>query len=131
MKRMTAFILLLLYLGTSTGASMHFHFCMGEMASSSLWGGDKKKCGKCGMEKEEDSANGCCRDEIQWIKLNDDQKTSVPASEIPKPFPEPKNPVLLSYVLTTLEELPILLYSTAPLRSVQLPTFLLNCVFRI
>lgn len=131
MKRITAFILIILYLGTSTGATMHFHYCMGERAGSSIWGGNEKNCGNCGMENEEGATSGCCKDEIHWIKLDDDQKASSTVIEIPRCLTEHYDIPDLTLIATCSVLRPALPESTSPLRSPQSPAYLLNCIFRI
>jgi hypothetical protein len=73
MKKIIVAILAILYMGTSTGATLHMHFCMGKLADWGLSHNDSKTCGKCGMEQSE-IANGCCKDEQKFVKNNADQK---------------------------------------------------------
>ena len=67
MKQVLATILAILYLATSSGATITIHYCMGEKVSQSLVKEDK--CGKCGMEK---TTEGCCEDKEQVIKTTQD-----------------------------------------------------------
>ena len=131
MKRIAAFILLMLYFVTTTGATLHYHYCMGEIANFSLWDSKEKNCGKCGMEKKENEENGCCRDEQQWIKISDDQKVKTIHFEISKPQIVVNGLVLFNdNLLNSRDNIP-LAESKAPLRSCELTAYLLNCVFRI
>lgn len=130
MKRIAAFILLMLYFVTSTGGTMHYHYCMGELANSSFWGEKQKKCGKCGMEKSEKENNGCCKDEQQWVKIEDDQKGTA-QFEIPKLQLAVISLVLFYYHSFAIQENTLIPESKALLRSCELPTYLLNGVFRI
>lgn len=52
MKKVLAFILLFVYLGTSTGATVRLHYCMGELAGWGLKDVPSETCGSCGMEKK-------------------------------------------------------------------------------
>ena len=131
MKRIAAFILLMLYFVTSTGATLHYHYCMGEIANSSFWGNSDKKCGKCGMDKEPGEDNGCCKDERQWIKIEDDQTINSAHLEIPKLELEIISFVLFNSSLFASEGYRPFPGSKAPLRSCEPATYLLNCVFRI
>lgn len=131
MKRFAAFILFLVYLVTSTGASLHLHYCMGEMASSTLWGDTEKLCGKCGMDMEDSNSNGCCKDEMYWIKIDDDQKTSTAYTEIPKWLLDANNLIALNTLPPVFIELLQIEISKAPLRSSKTPHYLRNCVFLI
>ena len=130
MKRIAAFILLMLYFVTSTGTTMHYHFCMGEVANSSILVYKEKKCGKCGMEKKQNEDNGCCKDEQKWIKIDDDQKVDTSQIEISKLQLAVIAFVFFNSNLFAQDNHP-LAESKAPLRSCELPTYLLNCVFRI
>ena len=75
MKRIIVAILASVYLFSSAGASVHFHYCMDKLVSRTLLNNEADKCGKCGMKKD----GNCCKDESQFIKTLSDQKT---ASEI-------------------------------------------------
>jgi hypothetical protein len=49
---------------------------MGELDDWSFFTKSQKKtCGNCGMEKNLEP-NGCCSDEVKWVKIEDDQKAS-------------------------------------------------------
>lgn len=74
MKKFITAILAVLYLGTSSGATIHLHYCMGKMASWGLTQEKSKTCPKCGMDKTESSDNGCCKDEHKFLKDDSSQK---------------------------------------------------------
>lgn len=76
MKRFLVTILALVYISSSTGASIHTHYCMGKLADWSMGQKDSKTCGLCGMEKNNKEDNGCCRDEHKFVKSDTDQKTA-------------------------------------------------------
>ncbi|MEO7766056.1 MAG: hypothetical protein ABIS01_01475, partial [Ferruginibacter sp.] len=59
MKKFIVAILALLYIITSTGAIVHLHYCMNQLADSGLVHHSSKKCPKCGMEKSEKKNNDC------------------------------------------------------------------------
>ena len=131
MKRIAAFILLMLYFVTSSGATLHYHFCMGEMANISLWADKEKECSKCGMEKKGENS-GCCSDEQQWIKIEDDQKANTTPVEFSK-FQVETFIIAFYYsqLLVSKDQANPFPESRSPLRSCELPAYLLNCVFRI
>ena len=131
MKRIAVFIVFILYFVASTGAIVHYHYCMGEIADSSIWGASEKKCGKCGMEKEQNEDNGCCKDERQWIKIEDDQTLKSAQPEIPKLESEAIRLVFINNTLFASESVASSSENKAPLRSCETATYLLNCVFRI
>ena len=58
MKKFVAVILALVYIGTSTGANIHMHYCMGKLADWGLGDNKSKTCSKCGMEKSDEKDNG-------------------------------------------------------------------------
>ena len=69
MKKVVAFILSIVYLTSSVGATVHLHYCMDKLVNWSL-NDAGSKCENCGMEKND----GCCKDEQKLIKNNTDQK---------------------------------------------------------
>ncbi len=74
MKKIIVAILALLYITTSTGAAIHMHYCMGELADWGIGRNDSKTCGKCGMDKSDEKDNGCCKDEQKQVKLETDHQ---------------------------------------------------------
>ncbi len=111
MKKLIVAILAFLYIGTSTGATIHMHYCMGKLVNWSLWH-DKdhnNQCGKCGMSKSNKAADGCCKDEHKLVKLEKDQLarenvvpfTPVVAAVVPPVFAAlqnvPLNAVTVAY----------------------------------
>ena len=74
MKNFITAILAVLYLGTSSGASIYMHYCMGKLADWGMSQNNSKTCPKCGMEKSDKSDNGCCKDEQKFLKDNSAQK---------------------------------------------------------
>lgn len=74
MKKFITAILAVLYLGASSGATIHMHYCMGKLADWSLSVSKSKSCPKCGMEKSHKSDNGCCKDEHKFLKDDSAQK---------------------------------------------------------
>jgi hypothetical protein len=130
MKKVWIPILLVCYLGVSTGIVVNLHYCMDKLASAELFATKGKKCGKCGMNMHK--AHGCCRDEVKIVKMEDDQKVSP----------------LVSFELPPLEQLPVLTSEFITPSSYTVPeqndyqnhspplltgpdTYLQNCVFRI
>ena len=73
MKRFIFLIWSLLYLGTSIGANVHLHYCMGKIAGWDLWQRDNKECDKFGMNTDR-KKDGCCKEEYLYVKLKGDQK---------------------------------------------------------
>lgn len=128
MKKFIIAILAVLYMGTSVGATLHMHYCMGKMAG---WGLDhlkSKTCSKCGMEKN----NGCCKDEYKLIKNDTDQKigeSDFRHVQLTTVTP-PDSFIDLSFNnSTSLKERN--LFNHPPPRSSSAPIFIRNCVFLI
>jgi hypothetical protein len=85
MKKFLATILAVIYLSTSMGATMHFHYCMGKLTSWGLINQEDKNCTYCGMPKNAMAGHsmavkgGCCKDEHKHIKVDKDQKATESA----------------------------------------------------
>jgi hypothetical protein len=126
------FILSLLYLTASTGADLHLHYCMGHLSDWSIWiNNDEKKCSKCGMEKQEEDDNGCCRDEQKWVKIEDDQKANLiiePPSLTSEDINYLHGYTVISFFNISNDLLP---QSNAPPRKKSVATYILNSNFRI
>lgn len=71
MKKWILSLISVIYLGVSSGIAMEVHFCMGDKVGVTLYGDSDERCGRCGMEEED---NGCCHDEHSFYKLSIDQK---------------------------------------------------------
>ncbi|RYY53809.1 MAG: hypothetical protein EOO09_16595 [Chitinophagaceae bacterium] len=94
MKKIVLIIVFASYLAFTCGVMVNFHYCMDKLASTQLFSSGSKQCGKCGMHM--DDAHGCCRDEVQVVKMDDDQKptaaidlvipTLEPLVTIPSPY---------------------------------------------
>jgi hypothetical protein len=129
MKKLIVTILALVYLGTSTGATVSMHYCMGKLVKWTLGHSQQNKCDNCGMEKK--NAKGCCKDEYKQLKAEKDQKAAesvqlmqLASIAIPIFFVE-----IPSVGFTSLtEENP---FSHAPPRSNEVAAYIRNCVFRI
>lgn len=132
MKKFIAAILAIIYLGTSSGATVEMHFCMGKLADWSLGHNKSETCSKCGMEKSDEMDNGCCKDERKFIKNISDQKTvetgfqllQLIAAALPLAFVE-LFPVGFPAIT---EENPV---SHAPPRSDGVAVYIRNCIFLI
>jgi len=132
MKKFIVAILAVLYLGTSTGAMVHMHYCMGKLADWSLGHNKSKTCGNCGMEKSEEKDNGCCKDEHKFVKNDNDQKTAesfvtnfaLQVIDIPVEC-FTSSEILVSSVT---EKHPV---SHAPPRSSGVAVYIRNCTFLI
>jgi len=71
MKKFFLLILAFAYLGTSSGATIYIHQCMGKTIEWDLQGDEGHNCEKCGMHKN--AANDCCQDHVKMVKMQNDQ----------------------------------------------------------
>lgn len=132
MKKFITAILAVIYISTSTGAMLHMHYCMGEMADWGLGHNNSKICGKCGMDKSAEKDNGCCKDEHKFVKNDTDQKTEqasfqlkyLVSTALPVSFVE----IPAADFPTVTEENPI---SHAPPRRRGVAVYIRNCTFLI
>lgn len=130
-KRLFIILLALLYLGVSSGATLHYQYCMGKLVKVSLGQGHTKKCHICGMERQAKDYSKCCTDKHQVLKS--DKSIAVPYTQFGQSTYAilPSLPVLklLQYDVTPLR----ISYPTdhAPPSGNGVPIFLRNCIFRI
>lgn len=71
MKKFIVAIVTILYVASTSGATIHFHYCMGKLINAGLTNESNSKCSKCGMNKKK-STNACCKDEHKFVKLAKD-----------------------------------------------------------
>jgi hypothetical protein len=127
-KKLAACILAVLYLVTSTGATIHTHYCMGKLRSAGLWSTGKDACATCGMEKKK----GCCEDRHTTLKI--DKQHNVPvvvlsldndAAHLPLSYSTNSQPELLFFTRAR--------YSlvNSPPGKAFIPLYISNSIFRI
>lgn len=129
MKKAVVTILAVLYFITSTGATIHIHFCMGKLISWKVNTNEKTDiCSRCGMK----SKKGCCEEKYQVIKIDQDQKivntifTSIKTPEIiPHNF---FTEFSYNYFSNSTKET---YCSHSPSLDSFVPIYISNCVFRI
>ncbi|HEY1009927.1 MAG: HYC_CC_PP family protein [Daejeonella sp.] len=130
MKRFFITVLAVFYLGVSSEATVHIHYCMGELIDLSFSSDKTEKCGNCGMDKS--SSENCCKHLQHKFKVKD----SLTASKVGYHF------TLLgievpSKNLAEIDELPISsldkvnVFNAALNRTQATPAFILYCNFRI
>ena len=132
MKRILIVIAAFLYLGTSTGAIVHLHYCMGKLVDWGLGYDNSNTCSKCGMEKSLEKDNGCCKEEHKFIKNVSDQKTTQSNFQVVQLIAVAP---LLSFVEMSSTDFPSIteenLFSHASPRSSGVAAYVRNCVFLI
>lgn len=132
MKKVLTLLLLLLYVGSSTGATFHMHYCMGKLVDVALWHGDKKKCSHCQRDLSKGCPKKCCKDEHKTVKLEKDQKVTAQALHF---LQMPVADVPVSYVLLPPAKIVPLAtahpVSHAPPYSNKVQPYILHCIFRV
>jgi hypothetical protein len=82
MKKIIISIVAACYFVVTCGVVVNYHYCMKKLASTSFFKAVEKECGVCGMEMH--NASGCCHDEVQIVKMSDDQnKVLIASYDIP------------------------------------------------
>jgi hypothetical protein len=131
MKRLLITVLAIFYLSVSSGATVHFHYCMGELIEWGLSDNNSAKendCSNCGMKKG--LSEDCCKDQKQEFKLKESQKAPISTLQ----------PVVFAIAPITFSELPKIISGTpvnlisesnAPPRTLKTAVFVRNCNFRI
>ncbi len=130
MKKIVAIFFLILYSFTTVGATVHMHYCMNKLISTSLYHGKENKCQKCGMHKS--ATKGCCKDEHKFVKLKKEHQTTQSATGLSFLFTPIILPTFLLYNSVTVsaitETYPT---SNAPPNATGQKLYILNCVYRI
>lgn len=130
MKKFIVTILAVLYLGVSSGATVHFHYCMGQLVEWGLISKESEKCSKCGMKAG--TTKNCCKKENKQIKIASAQKVSYSSFQFEAlsfDINTNNNPVIPDvYISSVTEEYPLI---NAPPSAENTPVFLRNCNFRI
>lgn len=130
MKKLVVITLLICYLAVSAGVIVNFHYCMDRLASAKLYEQKSKKCGQCGMHTED--SNGCCRDEVKVVKMDDDQQVNFGFS-YSLPSLDALSHETSEFIIASFYNVPLLRHyqnHSPPLLSAQ-DSYLQNSVFRI
>ena len=132
MKKFITAILAVLYIGSSVGASVHMHYCMGKVAEWSIRQIDSKTCGTCGMEKAESTDNGCCKDEHKFFKDDSAQKITESNMQM---LQQLSITMPSSYMVLPIVDFPSVTeenpFSHAPPRTGGVAVYIRNCIFLI
>lgn len=130
MKKLILTLVAVFYLGISSGAAVHLHYCMGQLVEWGLVSKDPEKCGKCGMKT--DTSKDCCKDEAKQLKFQSDQKISQNNFQLKALYVDlgfaPHISEAGYSVATRVAEHP---FSKAPPKSPNTPAFIRHCNFRI
>lgn len=133
MKKVLTLLFLLLYVGTSTGATFHMHYCMGKLVEVALWHGGKQPCSHCKTDlNKKGCPKKCCKDEHKTVKLEKDQKVTahalpflqMPAADVPVSYAV----LPPAHVVSLATSHPV---SHAPPYYSKVQPYILHCIFRV
>ncbi|MBV9960776.1 MAG: hypothetical protein JO072_00895 [Parafilimonas sp.] len=128
MKKFIVSILSVLYLATSSGAAINFHYCMGKFTGWDLSLPASNKCSNCGMKKE--NQTGCCHDEHKILETKKDQLAAqinvVPDNNF-KYLPAEYLAFTKNYLSVHADKI----HTAHSPPGINTIPFILNCVFRI
>lgn len=130
-KKLSILLLLVLYLGVSTGATLHFQYCMGRLVKVSIAQHHDLKCHKCGMAKKAASKKKCCSDQHQQLKTDQSSQLVKATLNFSAPVVVVSHTGYLNnqvYKYTAPAPHPV---SQAPPYTTAVPAFIRNCTFRI
>jgi hypothetical protein len=134
MKKILTAIIAFLYITASTGATVHLHYCMGKQADWNLVKTESKTCNKCGMKKSAlaEADNGCCKDEVKFIKDNSAQKITETGFNILQPIniaiPSHVDEIEYAYYSTASDKI---LFTHSPPLIKSVAVYILNCTYLI
>lgn len=129
MKKILTTLIAILYLGVTSGATVHMHYCMGQLVDMGLVSSKADKCGNCSMES--DATKNCCKHETKTTKVDTAQKVSDQSFQFKSCFTELKIAYYVLpeiYATTLIQEFPLI---NSPPDTSDLPVFLQNCSFLI
>lgn len=129
-KKFFAVILSILYFATTSGATVHLHYCMGKLIEKNLWKEEGESCSKCGMEKSQKPGNDCCKEEQKQVKIEKEHnKTETVFHPIVPVVPVSSFSIMPVVTFSSItEENPT---GNAPPIINGLALFKRNCIFRI
>jgi hypothetical protein len=132
MKKLIVAILAILYMGSTTGATIHMHYCMGKLVDKGLWHGKAKKCSLCKkQDKKKSCSKSCCKDSHKFIKLEKDQKTGETAFQ----FVQQVAVLYSNHFAEVFQPFTVSLTQAYPVSNGPPPgkvhSYILHCTFRI
>lgn len=125
MKKFLVLVLLTLYMGSSTGATLRMHYCKGRLVEVQLTAGADGHCTMCGAA----TAGNCCKSEHKTVKLDKDQQAAGSAAWT-LPEAEVATPLLLMAPAAPVQMAAHRPASHAPPQGKVHPN-ILHCIFRI
>lgn len=146
MKRFLTILFTVFYFTASSGVTVHMHYCMDKLVDVNFWQAKKESCNSCSSTEASKSENckkcsskkakskDCCQDRHEQLKI---EKSQQAAQNLYKAgsfsalalFHQPSSFQDL-FILSNNERLRLPFSNAPPLKS-SVPTFILNCTFRI
>jgi len=132
MKRILLIILAVFYVGVSNGATVYFHYCMGELVQLGITESQQDGCDFCGMPPQEAGKKSCCKNETKLVKVDDSQKIAQSHFQF-----ELASVIIPNNIPWLTRDISIPLQSNkdalsnAPPEGLTVPVFIRNCTFRI
>ncbi len=132
MKRALLTLFAIFFLSVSSGATVHFHYCMGKLVNWGLTAPQKEQCDLCGMSKKQVKKNNCCKDDYKQAKIDNSKKVTATSYQFNPPV------VINNPIFDPINELIALpaqflqaVYANAPPEQVGVAIFIRNCTYRI
>lgn len=132
MKRALLTLLAIFFLSVSSGATVHFHYCMGKLVDWGLSAPQQEQCGLCGMSKKQVKKNSCCKDDYKQAKIDNSKKIATTIYQFNPPIVI-NNATLgeANKLIALPNQLNKAVYSNAPPEQERVPIFIRNCTYRI
>ena len=130
MKKVFAILLAIIYMVSVSGASLHFHYCMGKMQNWSIgYDNSKEDCPVCGMTQKK----GCCEDQHHSVQTDKQYSASTVSISISKITIEPLHHAeqFISLIESSNSTTHSYLANAPPGRVFTVPLFIQNCNYRI
>jgi len=131
MKRTLITILACFYLGVSSGATVHFHYCMGQLVKWGFAQPEKSLCDFC-KTPVKSCGKSCCKDDQKQAKVDQSQKVSTAVYQFKQlgTIKLTTNPWNFTYVAVPIKTHKAALCNAPPLIE-DIPVFIRNCTYRI
>lgn len=126
MKKIIVIVLLLVYGLSSSGATIHLHFCCGKLDDISFSSTDPKSC----SEKTFNSKN-CCNSKHVELKVKSDQEPGAKWLAACKSFTKFHYPVIYHGSTFCGKVTPCEFATGPPQKALAVPLFIQYCSYRI
>lgn len=131
LKKLFITLFAILYLGISSGVTLHFQYCMGKLMQVTLAHKQVKKCDTCGMKSGVTLTKACCSDSHKELKADKSLSVTytqilqvldagIPVREFSWPSADEYTPLDVTFPS-----------GQSPPLTHSIPVFLRNCNFRI